>query len=435
MQLRPYQERAIAALRRSYQTGRRAPCLVLPTGGGKTIVAAAIIASGVRLGTRTLFVADRCTLIDQTVAKLAVAGISDPRVIQAERDSGPPDAHVTVASAQTLRTPGWQSRLPDADLVIWDECHGVAAKTYADMLGRYPGARLLGLTATPCRGDNKPLDMFDDLVVGATAHELIALGHLVPPHVLRPPTHLKPGELAMDPVEAYRRFANARRTAVFCSSVDQAQEYGARFDSAGCPSVVVTAKSSDRAGAVRAFAEGAFRVLLSVGTLTQGWDDPGCGVAILARNPDNLALWIQICGRVLRPCPGKTEGLILDLCGAVYKHGNPDSDQEYSLTGRAIRSLERDSVRQCVECGSFSLVGPSHCQYCGAAFPVRARNLPRNANVGLVDDGATPRREYVVGIVSKYPGRCTDCNGPIRRGDEIWWATVAKKAKHKRCAA
>lgn len=435
--LRSYQTRTIDLLRAAYQAGRRAPCLVMPCAAGKTIVSASIMANAAAKRTRSLFVADRSTLIDQTVAKVRAAGVADLRVIQADRDEGPADAMITIASAQTLRMEKWQDALPHPDLVIWDECHGVVARTYDATLKRWPRALLLGLTATPCRADNQPLSTFDCIVVGATIAELTALGHLARPHVLRPTEGaVRDGQIALDPVVAYHRHAGGQRTAVFCATVAQATRYRSDFIAAGINACTVTATTRDRAAIIAGFAAGAFPILISVGCLTQGWDDPGCSVAIVARKP-HIGMWIQICGRVLRPYPGKKEGLILDLCGAFWQHGSPDRDIEYSLDGKAISSVVKESLAQCRKCGSMFTAGPRECPYCGAVMPTRARKLPRAVGVELTD-GATapaPRREYVVTMVSTRHGWCDRCRGPITPGDQILWATVAKRARHQDCAA
>lgn len=432
--LRPYQERSIEQLRTAYARGRQAPCLVLPCGGGKTIISAAIIAAATARATRTLFVADRCTLIDQTVAKLALGGVTDVRIIQAERDEGPRRAPVTVASAQTLRTDGWQDQLPEADLVIWDECHGILADSYAGVLRRYPNARRLGLTATPCRGDGRALTTFDELVVGATVRELTELGHLAPARVLAPPAELEANQLAIDPVAAYRQHAAGQRAALFCATVAQAARYVADCQAAGITAELVTAKTRNRADILRRFAAGDFQLLASVGTLTQGWDDPGCGVAIIARRVGHIGLWLQICGRVLRPHPGKAHGLIVDLCGSVHQHGLPDCDQAYSLDGDGIRPLVRDAIRQCPRCGAMFPSAP-RCPHCATALPARPRELPRATGVGVheVAGTHTSRCEYVVAMTSKRWGTCATCGGAIEPGAPILWATQAKQAKHRQC--
>ncbi len=206
MKLREYQERAITDLRAAYTAGRRAPCLVLPTGGGKTIVAAEIIRSATARGRRVLFMAHRSELIDQTVSKLEMSGVTDVRMIRAAQDVGNPIAAVTVASVQTLTMPRWAGRLPRADLVVFDECHHVVADSWARLATAYSDALLMGMTATPQRSDGRPIgDIFDSIVVGATVAELTALGHLVPCRVWAPPMTLDTAELALSPVEAYQQ--------------------------------------------------------------------------------------------------------------------------------------------------------------------------------------------------------------------------------------
>jgi hypothetical protein len=136
IELRPYQLRAIAALRAAYARGREAVCLVLPTAGGKTVIAAEIIRLSVALGRRVLFVAHRTELINQTVAKLAAAGVLDVRVIQADRDDGNPGAPVIVGSVWTLTLPRWAELAP-VDLIIVDECHWHASETFRRVTNRY----------------------------------------------------------------------------------------------------------------------------------------------------------------------------------------------------------------------------------------------------------------------------------------------------------
>ena len=321
MNLRPYQERAIEALRASYRSGHRAPVLVLPTGGGKTVIAAAIVAGARQRGHRVLFLAHRAELLAQTARTLG----GDVRVVQADRDTGPAASPVVVASVQTVAAPRWAERLPPADLVIIDECHHAAAPTWAALAARYADARLLGLTATPQRGDGAPLgDVFDDLVVGASIRELTEAGHLVPCRVYVPAGGDVSGRrLACSPLEAYRRHAGGQRAVVFCSTVEHASEVAERFRTDGVPAGTVTGSTPDdvRARTLAEFRAGELRVLTNVHVLTEGWDDPGCAVAILARSCDAASTYLQAVGRVLRPAPGKDHAVLVDLAGVVEKHG------------------------------------------------------------------------------------------------------------------
>lgn len=440
MQLRDYQIRAVDALRASYASGHRAPALVLPTGGGKTLVAAEIVRAAVARGNRVLFLADRTELIDQTVAKLALAGVTDVRVIQAERDTGSPDAPVAVASVQTIRLPRWENQLPPAKLIICDECHHFVAVTYADIIARYPGVLLLGLTATPARRDGKPLgDVFDDLIAPVTVRELTEQGHLVRCQLWAGPPDLKTGQLALTALEAYQRFGMGRLAAVFCRDVKHAGVELETFAAAGIPTAIVTGAMSDRkrAAALAEWRSGKVRVVTSVNCLTEGFDLPELGCAILARRFTHPALYLQVIGRVLRPFPGKILATVVDLCGSAHQpdFGPPDIDREYSLTGKAISAIQKDLVRQCKSCGAMFRAGPRVCPYCAAELPVRPLELPQSVGAGVTELKTAPRpkREYVVKIVSKYRGMCTSCHREFERGDPIYWATLAKKAKHEVC--
>lgn len=440
MHLRPYQERAIAALRRSYQTGHRAPCLVLPTGGGKTIVASAVIDGALKLGNRCLFVAHRRELIQQTVDKLARAGIWDVRVIRGADDTGRPDAPVIVGSIQTLTMPRWLGKLPPAELVIPDECHHLAAARWRQIADAYPAARLLGLTATPERGDGRPLgDIFDDLVVGATVAELTDAGHLVPCRVFAPTEMLESKHLALEPVAAYQQHGNGERAIVFCVTVDHAEQTAAAFNAAGISAAIVvgTSPPDQRALTLQRFAAGELRVCVNVNVLTEGFDDPPVSVCILARKPQHAGTFLQMAGRVLRPAPGKRQATLIDLCGSVHDHGPPDLERTYSLTGKAITGAVRDRIRQCPTCGAVFLAGPMTCPQCGAAMPRRESEPPRSTGQGVVDIATIPaaaRRSWTMSITAKFPGVCRRCSGRIAPGEQIYWAK-GEKPRHVECQA
>jgi DNA repair protein RadD len=430
--LRPYQLRAIAALRASYASGHRAPMLVAPTGAGKTLIAAEIIRSAAARGNRTLFVAPRRELIRQTAAKLSDAGVADPRIIVAADDLGSRDATVTIGSIQTLTLERWRSVLPPADLLICDEAHHMAADGWSALARAYPHARILGLTATPERADGRPMgDIFDDIVVAATVRELTDLGHLAPARFWAPPSLLESGELAMDPLAAYRQHGAGQSTVIFCATVDHAERICA---SIGDGAATVSGRTSETArdSALARFAVGELRVLCSVGVLTEGWDAPIASVAILARRFGHAGLFLQVVGRVLRPHPDKIQATIIDLCGSVHEHGTPDMEREYSLIGKAI--VRKDSITQCKTCGSVFLAGPATCPYCGVARPLAPASIPQDTGVGVAPlEPPKPKREFFVRMVSKRHGQCAACKRAIAPGDAILWATLAKTATHTMC--
>lgn len=437
IQLRPYQEHAIEQLRDAYARGRRAPLLVAPTGAGKCVLAAEIIRSAQVRGNRSLMVAPRRELIGQTVRKLADAGIWDVRVIQAAHDTGRPDAPVVVGSIQTLTMPRWLGRLPAADLVIADEAHHMVADQWSRLAGAYPRARWLGLTATPERADGRPLgDIFDELVVAATVAELTELGNLVPCRIFAPRGELEAAQVALDPVEAYLKHGDGQLAVAFCSTVAHAQVTAAAFREAGISADVVTGKSGgDRERILAAWAAGDIRVVANCGVLTEGFDLPALGVAILARRFGHAGLYLQCVGRVLRPSPGKTRATVIDLCGSVHKHGTPEMEREYSLDGKAISSVKRDLIRQCPSCGAVFAAGVAVCPGCGAEQPRRPLELPRSTGEGVVEVPAAPKpkpRPFSVRIPARFAGRCRACGGTVVVGEQIWWAK-GEQPKHVDC--
>lgn len=427
MQLRDYQRRAIDDLRLSYANQHRAPCLVLPTGAGKTVVASEIIRLTIERGGRVLFLAHRVELIGQTVAKLESAGVTDIRIIQAGGELGNPNARVTVASIPTLARRGLR---PEASLVIFDECHHTVAKTWAKLAEHYSGSLLLGLTATPERSDGAALgDIFDDIVVGATVKELIELGHLAPARVQGPTSNLGSNTVAMSVADAYARYANGQRTVVFCSTVEESLRIASEMP----VRAAVVHGDMPKAERSQILRDKAIRVLVNVFVLTEGWDDPSCAVCILNRNPGHSGVYLQMCGRVLRPHPSKTEALIIDLCGSTIEHGAPSMDRTFSLDGRAI-DHDRKLVKQCPVCGAV-FEGPAKaCPVCGAILGAEADPVVKDVlGIDLSDLSKLPPlpmrpRE----IVSKYFGRCAACGGYYNVGDPILWAK-GTPSRHREC--
>jgi DNA repair protein RadD len=383
--LRPYQERAISDLRAQFAAGKRAACLVLPTGGGKTVIAAAIVRGAVERGNRVLFLAHRSELLDQTVSKLEHAGISNVRLVRAAVTRGSETAPVTVASIPTLTR---RENLPAADLVVFDECHHVVAKTWAKLAERYRSSRLLGMTATPQRSDGKSLgDIFDSIVVGSTVRELTDLGYLVPCRVWAPGGITNAGEIAVSPAEAYLQHASGKRAVIFCVTVEHAERVAAEMP-VPCGVVHGEMPAGERARVLSRLKSGELLAVANVHVLTEGWDMPEVEVCIMTRKPDHSGTYLQCIGRVLRPAPGKTEAILLDLGGSVWTHGCPDSSRDYTLDGEGIARAdeEREPIRQCPTCGSvFLSPGDGMCPQCGVQLPAMKRKLPVANGQGLAE--------------------------------------------------
>jgi superfamily II DNA or RNA helicase len=269
-------------------------------------------------------------------------------------------------------------------------------------------------------------------VVGATVKELIDLGHLAPCRVQGPAINLGSNAVAMAPCDAYLKYANGQRAIVFCTTVEEA---GRIAETMPVPSAVVHGGMSgaDRKATLARFSAGELRVLVNVFVLTEGWDDPGAAVCILNRNPGNAGIYLQMCGRVLRPHPDKREALIIDLCGSTLEHGSPAMDRSFSLDGKAI-DHDKKLVKQCAVCGAV-FEGPAvACPVCGCELGGKRDPIIKDIlGIDLSDLSHLPPlpmrpRE----IVSKYNGRCASCRGYYNAGDSILWAK-GQKSTHVVC--
>lgn len=355
------------AAREAVRDGARAPLLVAPTGAGKGTIAAYLISSAATRRRPSLFLVHREEIIHDVAARVRTAGIRDVATFVAGTLMGSPAALANVCSVQSLtaRT-GFR---PPADVVFIDEAHHATASTYRAVCEAYPNATLLGLTATPQRADGSALgDVFDRLIVVASAAELTAEGWLVPVDVLAPAQRVR--ELAGEPVELWQRHAGRRQGVAFLPTLDASRAFA---EALGPSAVHIdgTTPTAVRRAALEAFAAGRVRVLANVGVLTEGVDLPAAEVCLLARGCDGVSMYLQCVGRVLRtsPATGKTRALLIDARGAVHVHGLPDEERSYTLDGGGIaRASDALPVRQCAACGAAFAPAPV-CPRCGAAMP------------------------------------------------------------------
>lgn len=362
IELRPYQQRAIADVRAAYRRTKRV-LLVAPTGFGKTATASALIQWAVAKGRRVVFAVHRREIVRDTLRRLEGAGVPCGLVMAGERAS---DAPVQVCSVQTLVA---RAAAPPADLIVWDEAHHCAADTYREIAAQYPSAWHLGLTATPERADGVGLrDAFDELVVGATVRELQEQGYLAECDVIAPDT--RRDALAMEPTAAWEKYAEGRPTVVFHRTVEESLRFARGLGSV-CAHIDGSMGRSMRDARLEDFARGRTQVLSNVYVLTEGWDAPRAKVCILARGCGSPGTYLQMVGRVLRRA-GDERALVVDLAGVTHEHGLPDEDREYSLDGIARKpTSDREWISQCLACG-FVTRGVSRgpaCSQCGALWP------------------------------------------------------------------
>lgn len=367
--LRPYQTQALDLARGAFRKHRRV-LLVAPTGAGKTVIFSAVVTGAISKGKRVVVIVHRRELVRQTLAKMLAAGIARVGVIAAGYASDP-DAPVQVASIQTLLA---RDALPEADLVILDEAHHFVAAEWGAVASHYTRARILGVTATPERGDGRPLgDLFDVLVPIVSMSDLIEQRFLVQPKVIAPRRYTKLSDLSAEAVfESVREHgADRGRIVIFARSIEHASGIAEHFRANGIAAKTVSAETpaDERDATLAAFADGSIRVVCNVFCLTEGWDCPPCDCAVLARGFSFPGSYLQAVGRVLRPAEGKRDALVIDLRGVVHLHGLPEADRVFSLDGKAISGGDAP-VKTCPRCEAEVAIASMTCPFCGFEFPV-----------------------------------------------------------------
>ena len=342
MDLRPYQSEAISAIQEQWQSGNRRTLLVLPTGAGKTIVFCKLTEELVRTGQRVLIMAHRGELLEQAADKLYKATGLRSATEKADETCLGSWFRVTVGSVQSLQRPKRLDQFPEDyfDTIIVDEAHHCLSDGYQRVLQHFDGANVLGVTATPDRGDMRNLgQFFDSLAYEYTMVRAIREGYLSPIKAETIPLKLdisavsvqsgdfKLGDLgtALDPYlhsiaeEMATRCMN-RKTVVFLPLVKTSQKFRDVLNEAGFHAAEVNGESTDRAEVLQDFADGKYNVLCNSMLLTEGWDDPSVDCVVVLRPTKVRSLYCQMVGRGTRLYPGKDHLLLLDFLWHTERH-------------------------------------------------------------------------------------------------------------------
>jgi DNA repair protein RadD len=397
-ELRVYQNDVLAEVDQVIGAGKRRPIVVAPTGAGKTIIAAAIIKAAVSKTQRVLVLAHTREIIKQTSEKLFAHEIPHG-IIQAGFMTRP-DESVQVASVQTLWARAMRTNrmeLPAADLLIVDEAHHCPANTYRKIVDAYPGAVLIGLTATPCRGDGRGLGcIFDTIIECPQVAELIVQKYLVKTRVYAPAEpdlrgvetrqgdyvesqladRLDRAGLIGDIVTHWHKHSERRKTVCFAVNVAHSLHIRDEFIRSGVRAEHVDGgiPKPERDAVLARLASGKTEIVTNCMVLTEGWDMPEVSCCILARPTRKMGLYRQMVGRVLRPAPGKVNAIVLDHSGAVFRHGfvedrvdwtlDPEKRSESPTHAARLRSGYSSRLLECTQCGSIRIAGEA-CQHCG----------------------------------------------------------------------
>lgn len=376
MKLRNYQQNEIEKVRNAFRSGKKKVLAVLPCGAGKTVLFAYMSSKNIQLSptNNVLFLVHRRELVDQTINTFDRFGISDPRI--------------KVEMVQTLVNK--INIVEKPSLIVLDECHHSSSKTYQKIITHFPNTPLVGLTATPCRLDGKGLgETFDDMEVGVSTKWLIENGYLAHYKYYAPQINLQDAKFAtkggdydtndvtkkLDEAGIYgdvmKYFDPTKKTIIYAPSLELSKKMvniinekypglAKHFDG--------DTPKKERKEIVEKFRSGEIMCLSNRDLIGEGFDVPDCEVCMLLRPTKSLGLYIQQSMRCMRP-NGDKVAIIYDFVGNCYRHGLPDEDRDWSLTGtmkcRKDNSEEEVSCRTCKHCFLVYPGTAKKCPYCG----------------------------------------------------------------------
>lgn len=344
LQMRPYQQAAREAIHAEWNDGRRRTLLVLPTGTGKTIVFAAVTEDQVRSGSRVLVLAHRGELLEQAADKIKRSTGLASAVEKAEQTCLDSWCRVVVGSVQSLQRPARLEQFP-ADYfgtIIIDEAHHAITDGYQRVLEHFPEANVLGVTATPDRGDMRNLgEVFDSLAYEYKLTQAIREGYLCPILAQTIPLQLDISQVtlsggdfavgglgtALDPyleqiASEMQTACAGRKTVVFLPLIKTSQKFRDILNSKGFRAAEVNGQSEDRAEILSDFSNGKYNVLCNSMLLTEGWDCPSVDCSVVLRPTKVRSLYSQMVGRGTRLSPetGKKDLLLLDFLWLTERH-------------------------------------------------------------------------------------------------------------------
>lgn len=418
-ELRPYQTDLVTRLSQSWRTKHKAPCIVLPCGGGKSVIVAEIAKRTTENGKLVLFLVHRKELCDQIRETFRWWGV----------DMALCNIMMVQTAARRL------DRMEQPALIITDENHHSRAATYKKIYEHFPQAYRVGVTATPVRIDGSGLgDVNDDLIVGVSAKWLIE-NHCLAPYDYYAPSemdmsslHTKHGEYDMveaekmlsekciygDVIKHYKIYASGAKAVCYCVSIRYSKMMAKAFCDAGIPAAHIDGSTSkgERNSVIAAFRSGEIQILCNVDLISEGFDVPDCGCAILLRPTKSLTLYIQQAMRCMRYKEGK-RAVILDHVGNVRRFGMPDDDREWTLKTRQKREVDPFDVVMCEQCfyifPKYTKEGKraACCPKCLTPLQKQVGDAPQKSDLEPEENAAAKLEKVTeVHIVPAMPSQC-----------------------------
>ena len=444
IKLRDYQQELLDKCIKSLKGGCKRPLLVLPTGGGKTACASELVKRSYNKGKSSIFICHRQELLNQTYKTYMKNGIT-PGVI---KGGVTPDYNnpIQIASVNTLvrRLDAYK----EPDVIFVDEAHHQPGSMWATVANRYSNSTIVGLTATPCRLDGKPLNkFFDDMIEVITTKQLIERGYLSP-YLYYAPSTINTNELDMssngdyskeslanasfsnrivgDNIAQYKRLADGKRNIVFAINRMHGADITRRYNEAGISAEFLDGETPTkrRKEVLEKFEAGEIKVLVNCELFGEGFDLPAVEVVSLLRPTASTSLYLQQVGRGLRICPGKTHAIILDHVNNYQRHGMPDDIREWSLDSGLTKSKRGQqstiAIKRCPIC--FFAHSPAlKCPNCGYVDEANGKDIKEIAGelvlLGSQEYRQAEKREVIIANTIKEFARIEK-----ERGYKKYWA-------------
>jgi DNA repair protein RadD len=407
VELRPYQAESVSAVYSHLRERDDNPCVVIPTGGGKTPVLATLCRDAIgQWQGRVMVLAHVKELLEQNLDKIRQV---DPAtgmqtgVYSAGLRSRDTEYPVTVAGIQSVYKRAFE--FEPFDLIIIDEAHlippggeGMYRTFLDDAMKVNPNLRIIGLTATPFRMRDgmicSPVNILNHVCYEIGVKELIVQGYLCPliskaggVEADTSSLHVRAGEFVSEEVEALMNTdslvvdacaeilhltKDRNSTLIFSSGVDHGKHIVDTLHAFGhsAEAVFGDTPSEDRARVISEFKEGRLKYLVNMNVLTTGFDAPNVDCIALLRPTLSPGLYYQMVGRGFRMNPGKADCLVLDYGGNVLRHGPVDDLQ----IKKRPNGKGEAPAKKCPNCAALIACGFAVCPQCGFEFPPPERN-------------------------------------------------------------
>ena len=400
MILHPFQKKIVQDAARMFRE-INSLCIVLPTGGGKTVIAGDISVRlfhemRARKGVTCLYLVHRSELLWQTVKTLRKFGLAEQVGIIASGHSETPWAPLQIASVQTLVNRLDKLTWLNPRMIFIDEAHHVRASTWEKILAHYPEAFRCGLTATAARLDGKGMGAhFRRILLGPEIPWLAANGYLAKVDSFSLPgmnhAGLKmqggdyskkqmderaSGPIIAEAVKNINKYARDRRSLFYAVSRRHSREVVDGLNEIGIVAEHVDGETpyQQRVASMRRFESGSTHLISNVNLFSEGLDVPECDCVIHGRPSKSLTYVRQANGRTMRVKHDGRRGLIVDLAGNLHEHGGPDEEIEWSLDDGIVKDSAIKAVSNTRTCGDCRYVYPSRkgsCPLCGSVHLVK----------------------------------------------------------------